>query len=74
MIANENLVFPVYLEENVLKSIMLLCKRSAIEVFGYLVGEVLSWNNEKYVVIGNHLFIQAATHSQQFSVSQIDDQ
>ena len=72
MQVSEDTVFPIYIYEKVLNDIKKLCKGSKLEIFGYLVGEICMWKEEKYIVIENHLFIKGAVHSHQFSTAQIE--
>ncbi len=68
----EDFVFPVYLTERILNVINKKSKKYDLEVFGYLVGEIFSWKDVKYVLIKDHLFVKAGTDSQQYTVSQIE--
>lgn len=68
----ENFVFPVYLYENILKTIKNICKKHELEIFGYLVGEIFSWKEKKYVIIEDQISIKAGTHSQHFTVSHLE--
>jgi proteasome lid subunit RPN8/RPN11 len=68
----ENFVFPVYIYNNVLEDIKKLCKKARLEIFGYLIGNIFMWNNKKYVVIEEQLFLIGAVHSDKYSTSQIE--
>jgi len=68
----KDFVFPVYIYEKILNQIKELCRKSKLEIFGYLIGNILSWNGKKYIVIKDHLFIMGAIHSHQYSTSQIE--
>ena len=68
----ENFVFNAYLYENILKTIKKLCREHELEIFGYLVGEIFSWKEKKYVIIEDQISIKATTYSQHFTVSQIE--
>ncbi|MFW9882199.1 MAG: Mov34/MPN/PAD-1 family protein [Candidatus Thorarchaeota archaeon] len=72
MSLDEDFVFPVYIQDNVLKQIKELCANSDKEIFGYLVGELLRWKEMIYIIIEEQLFIQDAVHSNKFSTSQIE--
>jgi len=72
MTIEEDYVFPVYISKNVMNDIEKLCKGSKLEIFGYLVGEILKWKDQKYVQIEDHLYIKGAVHSHQFSTAQIE--
>lgn len=69
---NEDFVFPVYIEKDVLNSIQNLCKKSKFEIFGYLIGNILKWNEKIYIVIEDQLFLIGAVHSDKYSTSQIE--
>lgn len=68
----EDFVFPVYMYEEVLKKIIELCKNSKTEIFGYLIGNILKWNEELYIEIEEPLFIMGAIHSDSYSTAQIE--
>jgi len=72
MTIEENFVFPVYIEEDVLNDIKELCKKTEFEIFGYLIGNILKWKEEIYVVIEEQLFLLGAVHSNKYSTSQIE--
>ncbi|MFX1456134.1 MAG: hypothetical protein ACFFDB_12235 [Promethearchaeota archaeon] len=72
MSIDKDFVFPVYIESMVLNRIIELCKNSSKEIFGYLIGSILRWNEELYVIIEEQLFIKGAIHSDQYSTSQIE--
>ncbi len=72
MTIDENFVFPVYMEEAVLNNIKKLCTKNELEIFGYLIGNILKWNDIIYVVIENQLFINGAVHSHKYSTTQIE--
>ena len=69
---NEDFVFPIYIEKDVLNSIQNLCKKSKFEIFGYLIGNILKWNEKIYIVIEDQLFLIGAVHSDKYSTSQIE--
>jgi len=72
MLIDRDFIFPVYIYENVLKVVKEICGKSSLELFGYLVGNVLEWMNKKYVIITDQLFNKSAVNSQQYFTSQID--
>ncbi len=72
MLKDDNFVFPVYIYNHIIEEILELCKKFNKEVFGYLVGEILKWNDNLYVIIEDQLFIHNAINSNQFSTSQIE--
>lgn len=69
---NEKIVFPIYICQDVLKSIKELCRRSESEIFGYLVGSILIWKGNVYIIIEDSIFIQGAVHSDEYSTAQIE--
>jgi len=72
MSIEEDFVFPVYIYNDVLNQIKNFSNSSEKEIFGYLVGNILKWNNKNYIIIEEQLFIEDAIHSNQFSTSQIE--
>lgn len=72
MLVDRDFIFPVYIYENVLKVIKGICSKSNLELFGYLVGNVLEWKKKKYVIITDQLYNESAVNSQQYFTSQID--
>jgi proteasome lid subunit RPN8/RPN11 len=68
----ENFVFPVYIKRDVLNKIKLLCKNFQNEIFGYLIGNILKWNDQIYVKIEELLFLLGAIYSDKYSTSQIE--
>ncbi|MFW9825593.1 MAG: Mov34/MPN/PAD-1 family protein [Candidatus Thorarchaeota archaeon] len=72
MSISKDFVFPVYIEKIVLNRIIELCENSSKEIFGYLIGSILKWNEEVYVIIEEQLFIQGAVHSDQYSTFQLE--
>jgi len=69
---DENFVFPVYINEDVLVKIKLLCKNFQNEIFGYLIGNILKWDDKIYIKIKELLFLLGAIHSDKYSTSQIE--
>ena len=72
MTIDENYVFPVYINEDTIKKIILYCKSFEKEIFGYLIGSILKWDDKIYVKIEDVLFILGAIHSEDFSTAQIE--
>ena len=72
MSVEEGLVFPVYIQVQVLEEIKSLSSSSDLEIFGYLVGNVYKWKESTYVIIKSQLYIEDAVHSDKYSTSQIE--
>ena len=72
MSKNNDFIFPVYIYSKILEQIMKLCRDSSKEIFGYLIGNILMWKNDLYIIIEDQLFIDNAVYSHQFSTSQIE--
>lgn len=68
----EDFVFPVYIYRDTIQNIHQLTKDFENEIFGYLIGNILEWKGQIYVVIEEILFILGAVHSDKFSTSQIE--
>ena len=68
---DKNFVFPVYIHENTLDQIFELCLKFKKEIFGYLIGSILKWKNEKYIIIKEQIFIEDAVYSSEFKTFQI---
>lgn len=68
----EDFVFPVYIYRDTIQKIHLLTKDFENEIFGYLIGNILEWKGQIYVVIEEILFILGAVHSDKYSASQIE--
>ena len=68
----KDFVFPVYIYRDTLQKIHLLAKNFENEIFGYLIGNILEWKSQIYVLIEEILFILGAVHSDKFSTSQIE--
>ena len=68
----EGYVFPVYVNQDVLNKINILCKSSQNEIFGYLIGNILKWNEKTYIHIEEPLFLFGAIHNHRYSTSQIE--
>lgn len=71
MSIREDFVFPVYIYDNILDQIKELSINSEKEIFGYLVGDLLKWKEQIYIIIEEQLFIEDAVHSNKFSTLQI---
>jgi proteasome lid subunit RPN8/RPN11 len=72
MSISKDQVFPVYIEDIVLNKILYLCESSIQEIFGYLIGNILKWKENFYVIIEEQLFIRGAIHSDQYSTFQLE--
>jgi proteasome lid subunit RPN8/RPN11 len=72
MLIDNGYVFPVYIYIEILEKIIKLCKGSNKEIFGYLIGNILKWSDNMYIIIEDQLFIYNAIHSDRFSTSQIE--
>jgi proteasome lid subunit RPN8/RPN11 len=68
----KDFVFPVYIYEDILNQIKELCKNSDNEIFGYLIGLILKWENKKYIIIKNQIYVKDAVNSNKFITSQIE--
>lgn len=69
---DQDFVFPVYIYDKILEDIKKRCKNSKLEIFGYLIGNIYKWNEIKYIIIEDQLFINGAIHSHKYSTSQIE--
>jgi len=72
MVIDENFVFPAYIYENTLQKVISYCKKIEDEIFGYLIGTILQWNDQNYIIIEEPLFLLGAVHSEKYSTSQIE--
>jgi len=72
MLTNRDFIFPVYIYDSVLDVVKQVCNKSKLELFGYLVGNVLQWKGKKYIIITDQLYNENAVDSQQYFTSQID--
>ena len=72
MKVDEDLVFPVYIHENVLIKIFTLCKDSDNEIMGQLIGNVFKYKNDKYIIIKDLLYIEGAIYSHKYSTAMIE--
>ncbi|MHA2125911.1 MAG: hypothetical protein ACW99E_11420 [Promethearchaeota archaeon] len=68
----EDFVFPVYINEETITEIITLCKNIDKEIFGYLIGSILKWQEQPYIIIEESLFLMGAIHSDKYSTSQIE--
>ncbi len=66
----KDFVFPVYISKKVINSIVKTCKKNKNEVFGYLIGELYSWKDQKYIIITHNLFIKGAVLGSEFLVQE----
>ncbi len=67
----ENFIFPVYIYQEVIETIKILCSKSISEIFGYLIGSILIWNNVIYIIIEESIFLEDIIYSDKFLTSQI---
>lgn len=65
-------VFPVYIREHVLNQVKDLSANNSREIFGYLIGSILKWNNKKYIIIEDQIYIKDAIKSEKYLTSQIE--
>jgi proteasome lid subunit RPN8/RPN11 len=72
MIIQEDTIFPIYIYEDTIEEIKLLCKNSEEEIFGYLIGNILKWNEKIYIIIEESLFLLGAVYSDKTYTSQIE--
>ncbi|MFX1379614.1 MAG: Mov34/MPN/PAD-1 family protein [Promethearchaeota archaeon] len=68
----EDFVFPIYIYKEILEDIKSLCRNSEEEIFGYLIGNILKWNERIYTVIEESLFLIGAVYSDKTYTSQIE--
>lgn len=68
----KDIIFPVYIHQEVLENIKKFCRESKTEIFGYLIGSILMWNDVIYIIIEESIFLTDATYSDKFSTSQIE--
>ena len=68
----KNFVFPVYIYDNTIRDIIALCKSIENEIFGYLIGNILKWKDNFYIVIEDLLFLLGAIHSEKYTTAQIE--
>ncbi|MFX0021174.1 MAG: Mov34/MPN/PAD-1 family protein [Candidatus Hermodarchaeota archaeon] len=68
----ENFVFPIYIYEETIESIKLFCRNSKEEIFGYLIGNILKWNERIYTMIEESIFLIGAVYSDKTYTSQIE--
>jgi len=67
----KDIIFPVYIYQDVIENIKNLCSKSESEIFGYLIGSIFIWKQIIYLIIAESLFIEGAVHSDKYSTSQI---
>ncbi len=68
----EDYNFPLYIYEDIINEIKFLCKSSELEIFGYLIGNILKWNGKIYTLIEESLFLIGAIYSDKTHTSQIE--
>ena len=68
----EDFVFPVYINEDIINEIVNLCKESKLEIMGQLIGRVYKFNGKKYIIINDSLFIKGAIHSEKYGTASVE--
>ncbi|MFW9942608.1 MAG: hypothetical protein ACFFFT_16335 [Candidatus Thorarchaeota archaeon] len=68
----KDFVFPVYIHEDILNQVKKLSKSIDKEIFGYLIGLILKWDNKKYIIIKDQIYVKNAVRSDKFITSQIE--
>jgi proteasome lid subunit RPN8/RPN11 len=68
---NNEFIFPVYIYKHVLDEIKELSSKSENEIFGYLIGLIVSWSHKKYVVVKNQIHLKHLIISKKFSTQDI---
>ena len=68
----KDFTFPVYIHETIINHIKNLCRNLNKEIFGYLIGLILKWNNNKYIIIKEQIYIENTVRSNVFKTSQIE--
>jgi proteasome lid subunit RPN8/RPN11 len=71
-VINKDFVFPVYIYKHVLEEIKDLCKNSENEIFGYLIGLILTWAHKKYVIVKNQIHLRDLIKSKKFLTQDIE--
>jgi proteasome lid subunit RPN8/RPN11 len=65
-------IAPVYIHRNVFNEIKSLSKNSENEIFGYLVGLILNWKHEKYIVIKDQIHLKDSIISEKYITSALE--
>lgn len=68
----EDFIFPVYIYRETLQKIISLTRSFENEIFGYLIGSILKWNEKIYIIIEEELFLLGATHSEKLFTYHIE--
>jgi proteasome lid subunit RPN8/RPN11 len=68
----EDFIFPIYIYEETIEEIKFLCKSSELEIFGYLIGNILKWKGKIYTFIEESLFLLGAMYSDKTHTAQIE--
>lgn len=68
---NKDFVFPVYIYKQILDEIEGLSKRSENEIFGYLIGLILTWAHKKYVIVKNQIHLKDLIKSKKYLTHDI---
>ena len=69
---DKDFVFPVYIFNFVLNEIKELSKSSLNEIFGYLIGLILSWKGKKYIIIEDQIHLKDSINSGRFKTSYLE--
>ena len=72
MTIEEDHVFPVYIQEDIINDIVKLCKESKLEIMGQLIGQVYKYNGKKYIMINDSLYIKGAIHSEKYGTASVE--
>ena len=72
MTIEEDHVFPVYIQEDIINNIVKLCKGSKLEIMGQLIGQVYKYNGKKYIMINDSLYIKGAIHSEKYGTASVE--
>jgi len=69
---NKDFIVPVHIYKNVLDEIKELSQKSENEIFGYLVGLILTKADKKYVMIQHQIHLKDLIKSNKFSTHDIE--
>lgn len=69
---NDDSIFPVYIYKNVLDEIKELSINSENEIFGYLIGLILTRDQGKYVIVENQIHLKGLITSKKFLTHDIE--
>ena len=68
----DQFVFPVYIQEDIINNIVKLCEESELEIMGQLIGQVYKYNGKKYIIINDSLYIKGAIHSEKYGTASVE--